>query len=390
MIINVSALDIYSEYAVLYNLNDNQVIYEQKKDEKTSVASLTKIMTTLVAIEHICNYDEKVVINSSMFTGLAEENAAVIGLKNKQEVTYNDLLYGVFLGSGADATRALAISIAGSEDNFVELMNAKASELNLQNTHYTNTVGLDDDNHYSTVNDVAILLKVAYQNEKFKEIFTTESYIFSDNSLTVTSTFRKTAQTYGPNPTYILGAKTGYTLDAGRCLASIAFDKENQITYLLVTTNAESIYYPVKDAITIYNHYFENYKYYQLIKKGDLLITLPTKYSNTKEVSFYAKKDIQKYLPNDLLDYNAVLQYEGKKVITPNMKVNTKIGSIQVMYQDEIIDTIDIILNSKISFSLIAFIIANKRIIISIGILIMLTVVMLYRMKRKLYRKYHK
>ena len=158
----------------------------------------------------------------------------------------------------------------------------------------------------------------------------------------------------------------------------------------MVTTNAESIYYPVKDAITIYNHYFENYKYYQLIKKGDLLITLPTKYSNTKEVSFYAKKDIQKYLPNDLLDYNAVLQYEGKKVITPNMKVNTKIGSIQVMYQDEIIDTIDIILNSKISFSLIAFIIANKRIIISIGILIMLTVVMLYRMKRKLYRKYHK
>lgn len=387
MIVNVSALDIYSKYAVLYNLNDDEVIYELNKDERTSIASLTKIMTTLVAIENISDYNGKVTIKSSMFTGLAEENAAVIGLRNNQEVTYNDLLYGLFLGSGADAARALAISIAGSEDKFVELMNVKASELNLQNTNYTNTIGLDDDEHYSTVDDVATLLKIAYQNEKFREIFTTESYVFSDQSLIVTSTFRKTAKTYGPDPSYILGAKTGYTYDAGRCLASIALDEENQITYLLVTTNAESIYYPVKDAITIYNHYFENYKYYKLIEKGDLLITIPTRYSDAKEINFYAEKDIQKYLHNDLSDYNVTLQYEGEKVITPSMEANSTIGSIQVIYQNEVIDTIDIILTSKISFSLVAFIIANKFIFIVIGILIILAIEIIRRIKKKKYNK---
>lgn len=98
----------------------------------------------------------------------------------QQKVTYNDLLYGMFLASGADATRAISISISKSEEQFVELMNKKAQELNLKNTHFTNTVGLDDENHYSTLNDVAIILKGALKNKKFKEIFTTDSYTFSD------------------------------------------------------------------------------------------------------------------------------------------------------------------------------------------------------------------
>ena len=246
-------------------MNEDKIIYEINKDEKTSIASLTKIMTTLVAIENIQNYDEKVTLNYSMFTGLAEANAAVIGLRSGQVVTYNDLLYGMFLASGADATRAIAISISGSEEAFVELMNKKAKELGMTNTNFVNTTGLDEDNQYSTANDVAILLKEALKNEKFKEIFTTESYSFTDKSLTAYSTLRKTATNYGYDVGYIKGAKTGFTYNAGKCLASFAIDEENNIEYLLVTTNASintNDAYHIKDAATIYNYYFNNYKYH--------------------------------------------------------------------------------------------------------------------------------
>ena len=193
---NVGALELNSKNAVLYNLNENKIIYEENKDEITSIASLTKIMTTLVAIENITNWNEKVTLNYKVFEGLAEANAAVIGLRIGQTVTYNDLIYGMFLASGADATRAIAMSISGSEEKFVELMNKKATELGMKNTSFKNTTGLEANGQYSTVNDVAILLSKALENKKFEEVFTANSYTFSDNSMTVYSTLRKTASYY--------------------------------------------------------------------------------------------------------------------------------------------------------------------------------------------------
>src|SRR5574344_1267148 len=147
MCTNVYALDISSKYAVLYNLNDNTVVYEMNKDEKTSIASLTKIMTCLVAIEHIDNMDEYVTITNDEISDLISLNAYVIGLKVGDKVTIKDLLYGMMLPSGADAARALAISLARHENTFVSWMNDKATELNL-NLHFANVIGLDDTNNY--------------------------------------------------------------------------------------------------------------------------------------------------------------------------------------------------------------------------------------------------
>ena len=113
-ITNINALELSSEHVVLYNMNEDKIIYEVAKDEKTSIASLTKIMTTLVAVENISNYDEKVTLHYNMFTGLREANAAVIGLKSGQVVTYNDLLYGMFVASGADATFSDFTSVASA------------------------------------------------------------------------------------------------------------------------------------------------------------------------------------------------------------------------------------------------------------------------------------
>ncbi len=376
-ITNVNALDVSSKYIVLYNLNDDEIVYEQGKDEKISIASLTKIMTTLVAIENIHNYNETVTIKNSMFYGLAEANASVAGLRNNQKVTYNDLLYGLFLASGADAARALAITLEGSEEKFVNLMNQKAKELGLNNTHFANTTGLDTANHYSTVNEMAILLKYAYQNEKFREIFETESYTFSDKTLTVRSTFRKTAKSYGIDTSYILGAKTGYTYEAGRCLASIAYDEKNKITYLLVTTNAKETPHHITDAKTIYDYYFKNYKYHNLVNKNDLLITLPTEYSKTKNVNFYAKEDIKKYLSNEFNKEDVAVKYVGEEKITPKMKIGTNLGKVQVLYKGKIVEEISINLESMIQFSIIEFLLVHKTIVI----LVVLSIVSILMVK---------
>ncbi len=387
-IVDIHALELNSEHVVLYNLNDNQIVYELNKDEQTSIASLTKIMTTLVAIEHITNYDEKVVIQNDMFVGLKEANAAVIGLRHNQIVTYNDLLYGMFLASGADATRAIAISLAGSEEKFVDWMNEKAKDLRLEHTHFVNTVGLDNNDHYSTVNEVATLLKEALENEKFKEIFMTETYTFSNQSITVSSTFKKTAKNMNLPYDFILGAKTGYTNQAGRCLASIAYDETNQIMYLLVTTNADSSPKHILDAINLYHYYFNHYKYYPLVKTGDTVITLPTQYSKIKEVTFYAPKDITKYLDHEVSKKEVVLEYIGETIIHSNTKIGTKLGVVNVKYNNELIETIDIILTTSVPFSLFVFIQVNKvYFLIGLALLLLFCFIVIRTIKRQKNKK---
>lgn len=122
--INIKAdtFEINSSHAILYNMNENEVIFEKNADERTYIASLTKIMTSIVAIENIDDVDQKVTIPYQALEGLIEANASVAGFKLNQTVTYRDLLYGSLLPSGADATRALAYYIIGSEEEFVNLM----------------------------------------------------------------------------------------------------------------------------------------------------------------------------------------------------------------------------------------------------------------------------
>ncbi len=384
--INVNALELNSKYAVLYNLAEDKPVLEVNKDEITSVASLTKIMTVYTAIKNIKDFNEKVILKNSMFAGLKEENAYVVGLKNNQSVTYNDLLYATLLASGADATRALVISISGSEEEFVKLMNNEVKKLNLINTHFTNAIGLDDETHYSTVDDIAKILKVAYQNEKFKEIFKTENYKLSSGNITVKNSMKNASSHYNLDVKNIIGAKTGYTGNAGRCLASIAYDKENDIEYLLVTTNAKTIKEPIIDAINIYNEIFKTYKNQVLIEKNSLLVKIPTKYSNNKYISFYLKEDLTKYLKNDYDKNNVKVIYNGEKLITPKMSKNKKLGTVKIYYNNELIKKENIVLKEKIEFSLKEFLFVNKEIIVSFimsFILIFLAVIFILKKLKK-------
>lgn len=260
--VSISPHNLNSSNAILINLEDDTILMQKNSEEKIYPASLTKMMTAIVAIESLPDLEIKIKLTNSTFQGLYEANASMTGFKPGEEVRAIDLLYGAMLPSGAESCIGLAEHIAGSEQDFVVLMNQKAEELGMDNTHFENTTGLHDENHYTTVEDLAILLKYALQNNTFKEIFTTFRHSTPPTNkhpggITYYSTMFEKLEKLDQNIIggEILGGKTGYTEEAGLCLASLA--KVDNQEYILITTGAEGNQYTeqynIIDALAVYN-----------------------------------------------------------------------------------------------------------------------------------------
>lgn len=258
--VSVPLDNLYSSYAILVRLDNHSVLMQKNSKQKIYPASLTKIMTAIVAIEKLPDLQKKVDLPNSMFQKLYKADASMAGFKPDEKVRAIDLLYGVMLPSGAECCIGLADHIAGSEQKFVELMNQKAVVLGMSNTHFTNSTGLQDDNHYTTVKDLSILLSYALQNTTFRDIFTASRYYIAPtnkhpNGITFQNTMFKNITDPLIDGGKILGGKTGYTVEAGLCLASLA--QKNGREYILVTAGAkgnhESEQYNLDDAYTVYN-----------------------------------------------------------------------------------------------------------------------------------------
>lgn len=382
--VNAVEFDLNSNHAILYNLNDNSILYEKGSKDKTSIASMTKIMTGIVAIENIDNLDEKVKLTNDDFKGLREANLATAGFRVGEEVTYRDLLYGLMLPSGADAAQALTRLIAGSINDYINLMNQKALELGCKNTNFVNPTGLDAVNHYSTVEDVAIIFQYAIKNDVFLELIKTKSYTTSNGRLTFKSTIESAKQKYGLSMDYVLGGKTGTTGDAGYCLATIA--NYNGVDYMLVT--AKTIFpsnQPLSymDAKNIYEYFMSNFSYKNVLKKDDKVLSIKTKYAKNDYVDFYANKELEMYLDNSFEKENLIYKYNGLNEIIYNMKVGTKLGTIEVYNEDALLTTIDIVLDKKQEFDLIKFIKINKLYVGGVLLFILLIMIILIKKKNK-------
>lgn len=378
-------LDIYSKSAILYNMDDDIILYEKNSEERTSIASLTKIMTCIVAIENIDNLDQKIILKSDVFTGLAEAGASVAGFRVGENVTFRDLLMGALLPSGADATRALALNISGSESKFVNLMNNKAIELGLKDTHFENTTGLESSNHYSTVKDISIILKYALKNQTFKDMYTTREYTTTSN-LTFYSTLKKISNNYSFNVSNILGSKTGYTDEAGLCMSSIA--NYNDVNYLLVTAGADyrgNVPRQLLDAMKIYNFYSTNYSYKNIINIGDYIGTIDEEYSSEKKYDITSPITVTKFLSNAFDTSKIKYEYNGLDKISYKNKIGEKLGSVNIIYDGSIMDTFDVFLTDTIKFSLFTFLLQTKLIYLITTIIVVLLIIICFLKKKKRY-----
>lgn len=363
--------DITGEYVTLYNMNEDTLLYSKNDTKKTSIASLTKMMTTLVAIEEIDDLDKIVTIKERDFEGTVGYSKA--GFKVGDKVTYRDLLYGIILPSGADAVNAVVNNTLGY-DKFIKKMNETAKKIGMNDTSYANPVGKDDENNYSTSNDLAKLLKYALKNKTFKTIFTTKNYKTS-NGLNLESTVNRYENILNTNE--IKGAKSGFTKDAGRCLASIT--TLNNVDYLLVVINSSttSPYNAVKDTITIYDYYNNNYGYKNIINDDTFIKEIPVDFSKEKTYKITGSEDIEKYLKNNT---EVTYKYVGSDKVTFNTKKGSKLGVVKIYDGDVLLATSNVYLENNIEYyPIITY--------IMIGIAVIFVLLIVKKKKKKKHRR---
>lgn len=369
-----SSFDVTSQNSILYNLNDGSILFEENSDEKVSIASLTKIMTTLVALENIDDLNAEYVIEVKDFEGTAGYSKAGFAVGDK--VTVLDLLYGVILPSGAEAVNKIVNITTGDEASFIKLMNDKARALGLNNTKFANPVGKDDVNNYSTAKEVATLLKYALQNNTFKKIFTTKNYTVPSTGLELNHTI--TAYSDFLDVSIIDGAKSGFTKGAGRCLASIS--NYNGVDYLYVNIRSEldEPSSAVKDTLTVYNYYFKNYSYQTILENEQLIETIPVEMSKVKEYQIKSPQEVTLYLKNGTKG-ELTYKYEGLEKIDKNIKNGDKLGVINIYNQDNLLYTTDVYLNTIIPYY-------EPFWLLLIGIVVLLLFIKLFFKKKRKHR----
>ena len=263
----IGSSEISSDFALLIDVTDNKVIASRKYNQLIYPASMTKVMTLIVAIENLpyeSSMDDVITISESVVKAMAKEGASGYGFKAGDKLTVRELLYATILQSDGVACIELANYIAGSEKEFVKLMNAKATEIGLEKTNFTNCTGLHNESHFSTCKEIAMIMEYAMKNTHCANIIATKSLAlsndFRNDSYTYTLYHATLASKFDDlRPQFttveVLGAKSGWTGSAsGYCMVSYA-EGDNGHKYVLVTANAPTANDAIYDMAGIYNAY---------------------------------------------------------------------------------------------------------------------------------------
>ena len=339
---NVSELPkTNSRRYIVYDRISKSMIIGKNEDVKSAMASTTKIMTTIVILEK-ADLNEKVTVSAKA----GGTGGSRLGLKRGDKASVRDLLYGLMLRSGNDAAVALAEHVGGSVKGFAELMNEKAIELGLTNTHFVTPHGLDDANHYTTALELAKLTDYAMNNETFAKIVGTKSttiYI-NNQSRQINNTNELLGVLNG-----VVGVKTGFTNNAGRCL--VTETKRNNIDIITIVLGADTKKDRTKDSVNLIEYTFSKYKMYnleeQIIKEFNKwkninekrILIIKGKTSNPKLALGAIEKATIPICDNDKIEYsiNALTEVEA-----PVEQWNV-MGTLTVKLNGEILENIDIV-----------------------------------------------
>ncbi|MFI3260405.1 MAG: serine hydrolase [bacterium] len=360
--INIYALDVESSNYIMVNLDTDKIILEEKSNERISIASLTKIVTAITVLDNIDNIDTKVTITSDDLEGLAALGASVAGFWVGQTLTIEDLLYGLMLPSGADAANALVNYFETIDLDLIELMNKTATDLGLVNSNFVNAHGLDEENHYSTMYDIYNILSHAIDNEIFYEIFTTSVYLTSDTKVTLRSTHGNAMANNGIENNYIIGAKTGYTSNAGLCLGSISYFDETNFMLITCGASKSNSANHLLDSIDIYSLVDNKYKELALFDKDDFISYIPAEYAKVLQYNIKALDDYYIYAENTS-DYK--YEFIGVESINPSTPLES-IGVINIYYKNYLLDTIDVEYDGTLEYSFEGYIATHTELILTV------------------------
>ena len=379
----------YSDIVMIYDLTDDEVLLEKNSEKKTNIASLTKIMTTITALELNTDLSKKVKITEEMLAGIPSD-ASIAHLNVGEYYTLEDLLYASILPSGADATQSIAVSTSGSVANFVKEMNTLAQKIGVTNTNFVNVTGLDIDNHYSNAKDVMKILKYALGNPTFKTIYCTKEYILSNNNQKVEATVKMYSQKMNIDISRIKGSKTGYTSKAGICISALTEIKDHEV--IIITMQAPYVYgdfYNIKDAVKLIDFLDDSYNYEEIVKKDEVVKKINVELSTTDSYEIKTKNNFKMFLPLDYDKELTRLEYEGKDSIDYNNLKGEELGKIKYYYNNELVGSEIVTLDTTIEPDALKIIKKYRLpILFVIGIIFLLiTCIGLLKMKKKKKRR---
>ncbi len=334
--ISVNAFSSSAKATVLMDTDSNRVLYSQNPHYVQSVASISKIMTAIIALENE-NIEQTVTVGKEVL----DAHGSAVYIKIGEKIKLKDLIYGLMLRSGNDAAIVIATYVGGNVQNFVKLMNEKAKELGMNDTTFNNPHGLDDDEegNYSSAYDMALLMSYAMQNENFRGIVKTKYYKLKTNK-NVYEWKNKNKLLF--NYKYATGGKTGFTKKARRTLVTSASKDNLNLTVVTIQGGQD-----FKDHESLYEEAFNTYQNYQIFDKGTVSIL---------GEDYYAKNEL--YYKNDFTypmtetekeSINLKFKIEKKR----DVKNNDKVGQAEVYIGDKKVHTENIYVKlekTKLSF----------------------------------------
>lgn len=327
---------IKSESAVVIDSESGRVLFEKNAYEKRPMASTTKIMTLIVALEN-GDLNKKVKVSKRA----SQAPNVQMHIKEGEEILLRDLLYPLMLESSNDCAIAVAEGVAGSVEDFATLMNKKAKEIGANNTNFVNPNGLDSDEHYSTAYDMALIANYGLKNSEFVKIINTKSYSFKTDtaSYSVNNKNRLLNSYQGGN-----GFKTGYTNKASNCFVGGAKKGDTQLISTVLCAGWGKVGREAKwtDTYKLLDYGFNNYKTQTIMDKEIKVGTIKVNNSKTEGVNVYTKGNVKYPIKDGELEKITIKADYEKEIDAPFSK-DTKVGEATIMLDENVITKLDIL-----------------------------------------------
>lgn len=389
-----------SPHVLLMDMKTGMVLYSKNASEKVYPSTLTGIMTALLVLEN-CNLEELVEASESALSNVPTGDNK-LGIIKGENLSVRQLLYAILLSSSSDATNLLAEKTSGSIDEFVKLMNARAKELGMENTNFTNPTGAHDERHYTTAEDMAILVRVAMENETFREIVKCQSY-----SIPATEQNPTARKVVNRNHfvsillrndyfyKYATGIKTGYSAEAKSCIAASA--EKNGISLLALVFEADTVDNVAQsfaDCKAMFDFVFDNYVSQTIVEKEEIIAQ--TGISNTRrdnKLILKSEKDVSVIRHKNSPEIEITFKDNLKKSVSAPIKKKQVIGTREYFANGSPIGTVNLLADKSYKLDIVTYLV-NKMIafvtspwlFVSIAVLVFMFF-MLERRRRRILRK---
>ena len=365
----VSGFEVTAKAAVLLSLDTDEIIYSKNLDTRVYPASLAKLLAAVVLIENTPDLDsEKITMTQEAMYEIMGTGASVVGFKVGEEITARAALAALLIHSGGDCAIAIAHHYGGDSDGFMEMVNAKAAEIGMKNSHFGNPVGLHDEQTYTTVNDLILLTKYALKYDIIMELANQPRYTLVATNMSEERRLATTNMLIDNTTSYYYlyarGLKTGFTDEAGRCLISTA--SYNGYNYLCILTGCKNDWnnrIEFTETANLYRWAFNNFSYKTVIQSSEPVTEIPVRLSQQADfVSLYAKKPLTTIFPDDAdLSTVKVVPHLKSESINAPVKSGTVLGFAEVIYAEQVIGKVDLVAGNDVKASTVLVIIDKLR-----------------------------